>query len=351
MKPKVQKLLRRGIVVSIIAGGVTALALLVFLPTARPEAHDEVDPTTHTALNSPARGIKEYVKPQFPVSSVKTGLTGEMFRKIPSFFELAFSVNISAFNTFFWAHSLFTLARQPSLRRELDSLKLSLNGITTAGVGLLPRSNVVSWSRGSLTMTMPPLTFVFEGRRGRLEALRTYWKKNEGGTNMFRQGNFQLGFPLGPKPHFFVGTYRTSITPVMQLAEKPDAGFDLCGAMGCKKRIEALGLIPDAIILYLPRTPYRIRGNMAIKSMVSALELNPDGVLFRSSIVLTVPCREGAARLKKFLRRRFSSLKYKQSFVERALVQCPKKTEILITISSSSSEIRSHIIQLGLLPQ
>jgi len=351
MKPKVRKLLRRGVVISILVSGITALSLLVFLPTNRSGAHDEVEPTSLTSSNSSASGIKEYVKPQIPLSSVKTGLTGEMFRKIPSYFELAFSLNIGAFNTFFWAHSLFTLARQPGLRRELDSLKLSFSGITTAGVGLLPRSNTVSWHKGSLTLTMPPLTFVFEGRKGRLEALRTYWKKNEGRGNMFKQGNFQLGFPLGPRPHFFLGTYRTSISPVMQLAEKPEAGFDLCGAMNCKKRIEALGLIPDAIFLYLPKQPYRVRGNMSLNSMVAALELNPDGVLFRSSIISTLPCREGAARLKKFLRRRFSSLKYKQNFVERALVQCPKKNEILITISSSSSEIRSHIIQLGLLPQ
>ena len=333
----------------ILALGLTLISLLVFLPVKNSKAHDEVENLNVTEAPPQKTNTPEYIKPNLKIASVRKGLMGDLFTKIPSYFELAFSINIPSFSTFFWAHSLFNLTSQPDLRRKIDSLELSLNGIEGVAVGLLPRRRTVSWTTGGVTLTMPPLMFLFNGPRGRMEALRKYWEKTKGRGTLFQQGDFQLGFPMGDKPHFFVGSYRTSLTPIMKLAETPTASYDLCSTIQCKRRVAALGLIPDTIFIYHPKRPRHVKGSLYLHQIIAGIELNPDGVLFRADIATNLSCKKGTIILKKFIRQAFTSLKYQQSFLEQSLVQCPGGNRMLVTISMASSQVRHHMVQLGFL--
>ncbi len=348
MDPKRKRLLSS---LLITFGGVVALTLLLLFPKSAPKKHIAL-PQEFPLLTAPVPEFKpSQLKPPVVHTTLREGLTGALFQKIPSYFPIAFSINVSSFNTFFWAHTLFSLNSQPSLKRKLDSLGVSLHGIKAVGAGLLPRHGTVRWRHSRLLLSMPPLTFLFKGREGRMAALRRYWKKRDKKGFFFRQGDFQLGFPMGANPHYFLGTYKTSLKPVMQLVENPKAAFDLCTAASCRTKIQRLGLIPDAVLLYHPSTPLRIRSSLSLSSLILALELNPDGVLLRALLETSLSCAAAETALRKFLQRALLRIKLQHTFLKRAFTRCPRSKTLFVTLSLASSEVKTQIVQLGLLPK
>jgi hypothetical protein len=330
-------------------GGIIILALIVWLPQKHTLHKKNSNQNNSSIHESSTYQNKDYVNYKTNTLPEKKGLTGELFEKIPDYFKIAFSVNIKSIKQYFWSHSLLSLANQPLMRRKLDSLDVSLAGIDTLSVGLLPRYSTVKWVKNALKFSMPPLTFLIVGREVKMEALRHYWKNSGGKQRFYKQGDFQLGFPMGIKPYLFAGTYKTNLKPIIQLVEGTHKGYDLCRKLDCRKTVKKLGLIPDILLLYKPKVPLRVKGNLKISSLVLGMELNPDGVLFRARIESTISCKSTVIKLQKYIRQSLLKLKLKDNFLKRTITQCSSDKIVVITISAAASEIKNQFIQLGLL--
>ncbi|MDA3862761.1 MAG: hypothetical protein PF689_02725 [Deltaproteobacteria bacterium] len=273
-------------------------------------------------------------------------LDGSMLSYLPYWFRLAFSINIKAFKRYYWSKFLLNLKSQPLIQHKINNLDFSLKGMTSLCIGIIPTYSTLSLSKEGIRVNkIPSTSFILGGKETRMKALREYWTKRNGTKSFFEIAEFQLGFPN--TPNYLVGTIGSNIKPVLDIFNNNSKVKNLCFTNQCQKIIADLGLIPDMILIYYPKSPKIIRGKFGIKSLVIVLELNSDGVLIRARIESTKDCKYTEAQLKRYLLRKFEYLKLDNRFINRSITQCKTDNILYITLSLASSEIKKQFSLLG----
>ncbi|MGM0596655.1 MAG: hypothetical protein ACQES9_06405 [Myxococcota bacterium] len=273
-------------------------------------------------------------------------LDGSMLSYLPYWFRLAFSINIKAITRYYWSKFLLDLKSQPLIQHKINNLDFSMRGMTSLCIGIIPTYSTISFSKKGIRVEkIPSTSFILGGRETRMKALREYWTKRNGSKSFFEIAEFQLGFPNNP--NYLVGTIGSNIKPVLDIFNKSSKIKNLCSSNQCQKTISDLGLIPDMILLYYPKSPKLIKGKFGIKSLVIVLELNSDGVLLRARIESTKNCNYTEVQLKRYLLRKFEYLKLDNRFINRSITQCKTNNILYITLSLASSEIKKQFSILG----
>jgi len=328
----------------VLALGVLALALLVWLPRtqdSQPErASIPVQPAVHQPAGVPAR---EELDPARP----RARQLLQMLEWIPGGFPVALALDLGALRKHAWTRAFAFLVESPAFRRHLDVLQLDADGFELLGLGLDPVRPPISWSGRSLHFSFVPHVFLLRGREGRMDLLRRFWQSRQGGAPL-QVGQYQLVFPLRHEPHMVVGAWRADLAATVGLLERTQNPQSICQATRCRDHFEKLQSSPHLLGILSPRTPVRLSAGVQIRSILVMGEWNPDGLLLQAVFELAGPCPEAAARIKELVTKNLNAWKLDDVFFRRTHFGCGSGTALHVTLPLSVHEIQKQLILFGM---